>query len=148
MAASMGGAWKAYLESLGTGVPWFRDGKPVDRDEDRWGVVQEGVGYAHELHGDDADPGAHVGVSEVVQLDLWQKARGPVAGGRAPVLEDYALPDVLDAAIRLPQRLQTFAPWRVYGVTGVTRQRWPISNNLLRTTWSVTVRRDSGRIPT
>jgi hypothetical protein len=148
MAASMGGAWKLYLESLGTGVPWFRDGKPTDLDVPKWGVVTEGIALAPSLDGGDyGDPDRHEGELEQVQLDLWQKARGPVVSGRANSLEDYELATTIRRALPRAAALQPFAPWRIYGVRVLTGLRWPISDNLLRVTWTVTVVRDVERIP-
>lgn len=147
MAASMGGAWKAYLESLGWGVPAYRDGKPEDADPVRWLVIQEGIGLDTDLDGDAEDPASVPTVAELVQIDLLQKARSQVSATRTRSLEDYTLPGKIDRALRLSRALQPFAPWRIYGVTGVTRVRWPISDNLLRHTWTLTVHRADEETP-
>lgn len=151
MSATLAGAYKAYLESLGTSVPWYRDGAPRNAEgklDTTWpyGVVTEGVGYAAEQHGDTDDDDAHNGTSELVQLDLYQLARGmPDSTGRAPVLERYDLPSIIDAALRSRHALDVHAPHHVFGVRVQGGQRWPISDNIVRHTWTVTVRRDTDR---
>lgn len=148
-AATMGGAVKHYLEGLGLGVPVYRDGAPKDRDGNvavvaPFIVVQEGIGYAPERHGDESDPDAHLATSEAVQVDVWQNARGAPVAGRAPVLEDYTLPERVEAALRNGRALAPHAPWTVYGTT-VSGVRFPIADNLIRHAYTVTVRRDTTR---
>lgn len=153
MSATTAGAMKAYLEAQGRGVPWFRDGAPRDADGALlttypFGVVQEGIGYDAEQHGDTDDLDAHDGTRELVQLDLYQLARGPVgANGRAPVVERYDLPPLIERDLRHAARgLQTHAPFRVYGATLQGGQRWPISGNVVRHTWTLLLRRDTERL--
>lgn len=148
-AATMGGAVKHYLEGLGLGVSVYRDGAPKDRDGNVTAappfiVVQEGIGYVADRHGDESDPAAHLGTTEAVQVDVWQYARGVPVAGRAPVLEDYTLPERVEAALRNGRALAPHAPWRVYGTT-VSGVRFPIADNLIRHAYTVTVRRDTRR---
>jgi hypothetical protein len=147
-AATMGGAWKHYLESLGLGVQVYRDGAPTRDGEvtvaPPFVVVQEGIGYVGDRHGDQSDPDAHLGTTEDVQVDLYQQARGTAVAGRATVGEDYTLPERVEAALRNGRGLAVHAPWRVYGTT-VSGLRFPIADNLVRHSWTVTVRRDTRR---
>lgn len=148
--ATMGGAFKGYIESLGLGVPVYRDGAPRDRDgvlTTSWPfiVVQEGIGYDSERHGD-TDDDAHLGTVELVQVDLWQRAREQIPGTtRARVLEQPDLPEQIEAALRNRAGLAPHAPWRIYGVTLFAGQRYPIADNKLRHNWTIRVRRDTER---
>lgn len=150
--ATMGGAFKGYIESLGLGLPVYRDGAPRDAAgalSTSWPfvVVQEGIGYTADRHGDDDDEQAHLGTTELVQVDLWQRAREQIAGtARTRVAEDYRLPERVEAALRRRSGLAPHSPWRVYGVSLFDSQRYPISDNQLRHTWTVRVRRDTERI--
>lgn len=148
--ATMGGAFKGYLESLGLGVPVYRDGAPRDQAgalTTSWPfiVVQEGIAFDSERHGDDDDQ-AHLGTVELVQVDLWQRAREQIAGTtRTRVVEQYDLPEQIEAALRNRAGLAPHAPWRVYGVTLFSGQRYPIADNELRHSWTIRVRRDTER---
>lgn len=151
MSATTAGAYKAYLEGLGFGVSVYRDGAPRDRGgelDTSWpfAVITEGVGYDAERHGDTDDPDAHNGTIELVQVDLYQKARSmPDASGTTTVLERYDLPSNLDNALRSARGLRPHAPHHVYGVSVQGGQRWPISENIVRHTWTVRVSRDTRR---
>lgn len=154
MSATMGGAVKAWVESAGLGLAAYRDGAPNDGADPPvitaplpCVVVQEGIGYAQELHGDTQDPDAHHGTTELVQVDLLEPARvpDPAAGGRTRAGENYPLPDQLTAVFLGPvSALQAHAPWRVYGVS-VSRVRLPAAANIIRHSWTLTVRRDTAR---
>lgn len=154
MAATMAGAWKAYLESQGLGVPVYRDGAPkptTDATEPStsWPyiVVQEGIGFDLQGDGDYGDPNATNSVLELVQIDLYQHVRAlGGAAGVTTVTENYALPDRLMHLVR-GLGIRPYAPWPVYGVPRVNAQRWPISDNVLRHTWTVGVARQVERRP-
>lgn len=148
--ASLGGAFKAHMESRGLGLSWYRDGAPRDRAGELaahypYGVVQTGIGFAPELHGDTAADDAHEGTTELVQIDLYELARSaPNAAGRTAVTEAYMLPSRIERELRRCARdIDQRAPWHVYGVRVQTGQRWPIADNVLRHTWTVAVRRDT-----
>ena len=151
MSQTMSAALKTYLEGLGLGVAFYRDGAPKGADgviSAAWpyGTIQEGIGYAPELHGDTDDPAAHNGTDELMQVDLWQRARGvptPASGGRAVVLERYDLPSQIDNALRSRRGLAAAAPFRVYGMTVIGGQRLSPSDNVVRHTWTVRIRRDT-----
>lgn len=153
----MGGAVKAWLEGLGLGVAVYRDGAPVANLPDGtrgvavalpFIVVQEGIGYTSDLHGDTDAAGSHLGVRELVQVDLYQTAR-TVAGGKAPNAEDYALADALMVAFArgAAAGLGAHAPWHIYGVKVDTGQRAPTTDNRTRHTWTLRVSRDTERMP-
>lgn len=149
MAATISGALKAHLEAQGWGVPWYRDGAPVVNGRPvaaPYGVVQEGIGYAPEPHGDRGDPNRHGGTTEQVQVDLYLPARSPGGtAGRAVNAERYDLPTLLDRALDgpLPAYGPAGASRRVYGMSVVAGQRWPISDNIVRHTRTVSIRRDT-----
>lgn len=145
MAATVAGALKAHLEGLALGVPVFRDGAPAEQPMP-FLVVQDGIGYAAELHGDTADPDAHQGDTELVQVDLYQEARtaDPAHAGRTLPGESR------DLHLRVRRGLTTLArtsygtpPVRIYGVTRVAGRRWPISDNVVRHTYTASIRRDT-----
>lgn len=147
MAATLAGLFKAHLESLGLGVPWYRDGAPADvtAQGGTYGVVQDGIGMAPDRHGDHGDPDGHQGETELVQIDLYQPARVP-----DPARPGATLPgESRDLALRVRRALPLLAgsygtpPVRVYGVTVQGGQRWPISDNVVRHTWTCATRRDA-----
>ena len=86
MSATVAGAVKARLESLGMGMSAFRDVAPPNQPLPYW-TVQEGIGRAPEPAGDFGDPDNPGEVREEVQVDLWQ-ARRKADGTSA---EDYTL---------------------------------------------------------
>lgn len=141
MAATTSGALKAYLESLGMGLQWYRDGAPKGTKMP-YGVITEDIGSTEEAFGDFGDPNADVPVQELVQLDLYELARsGPSAGGATPVAESYTARDTISRRLR-GVRLPAIAGRRVYGVKVQTRQRFPITDNVVRTSWTLLVWRD------
>lgn len=143
MSATIAGALKAHLESQGWRVPWFRDGAmPGQRAP--FGTIQEGIGYADDQHGDLADPAAHVGETELVQVDLYLPARKPGQGraGHAANAEDYQLPRLLRRALRGWDGVYGSPPQRVYGTRITGGQRWPIEDNVVRFTLTISCRRD------
>lgn len=145
MAATTGGAFKAYLEAQGLGIPVWRDGKPKDSTVSKYVVVQEGIAIVEEQSGDFGDmslAAAPILVSEDVQIDLYDLAREvTVAGITTRSIEDYALPGRLERLLR-GRGLAPYAPTRVYAHAPYTRTRWPISNNVVRHTWTVRIRRE------
>ena len=76
MAATTSSAIKARLESLGFGIPVFRDG-PRPGQAEPYIVVQEGLPAARDLRaaGDFGDPAADIEIAETVIVDLVQQAR-------------------------------------------------------------------------
>lgn len=145
MAATTGGAFKAYLEAQGLGVPVFRDGKPKGSSVSKYVVVQEAIAVSEDGSGDFGDMGpeaAAITVVEDVQIDLYDLARevGP-AGVVTRSIEDYALPGILERLLR-GCGLAPYAPTRVYGHKPYMRQRWPISDNVVRHTWTVRIHRE------
>lgn len=146
MAATTAGAIKAYLEGRGYGIPWYRDGAPVAAGraaDPPYGTVQEGIAYAPERHGDTGDLDAHQGEDERVQVDLWQPARARATAGKASNAESYTLP----GRVRRDLHGAVLPPLadgrRIYGLRVVSGQRWPISENVVRHTYTVAVRRDA-----
>ena len=139
-AASMAGAYKALLESLGLGVAVYRDGAPTNPNGDviassPFVVVTEQIGLEEGVSGSDL-------TVELVQVDLYQESRR-ATGGRVVSIESYTLPEGIAAALR-GRGLEDYSPWHIYGTTAVGR-RWPPSENLVRHTWTVTVTRSRDR---
>jgi hypothetical protein len=149
VSASTAGAVKARIESLGLSLAAYRDGAPIQPDGSvkassyPFAVVHEGVALEWERHGDTGDPNAHDAVSELVQVDVYQLARRLVAGGSQNV-ENYALPEQIVNGLRSATSL-TVRGNRVYGVLALSARRWPITDNVVRHTVDVTIRRDTGR---
>lgn len=123
MAASTAGAVKALCESLGLGVPFYRDeapervaGVPTPYP---YGTIREQISLVPEAafnQYDDED--GHV--RELVQVDLWQQKKNPATGER---LEDFTLADRLVAGLRGAQLPE--APWPTAGIEVVGAPRVP-----------------------
>lgn len=153
MSQSIAAAYKLYLEANGTGIPWYRDGAPLTATGvvgSSWpyGVITEGVGYAAERHGDTEATDRHDGTIELLQVDLYQRARSmPDAAGNTTVLERYDLPPMIDSLLRSRRGIEPFSPFHLYGLTLDGGQRWAPSGNVVRHTWTVRLRRDTKRKP-
>ena len=156
MAATTAGALKATIESLGLGLSAYRDGAPTravtTNGQTRLEVavpyphvvVQEGVGLTPVRHGDTDDPDGHRGLTELVQLDLLEHARDATG---AKVESTTLAGDLLDALQACTRELQRHAPWRVYGCRVQSALRSGPTDNIVRTTITVAVDRDSRRTP-
>lgn len=144
MSGSLAGAVKAHLETLGLGVPVFRDGAPAGQDAP-YITVQEGIGLRPELHGDYGDPDAHQGDLEQVQIDVWQPARQLASPGRTSNAEDYDMPGHVRRSLTGTLGGRSFGSpaRRIYGSRVVAGQRLPISDNIVRHTYTVEIRRDA-----
>lgn len=109
MAASLGGAIKALLESQGLGVPVFRDRAPSDQPLP-YVVVFEGIAVVPEVAFNAFDdPEGHV--LELVQVSLYQQWRDPVT---QTLTESYTLADAM--ALALHRNHLTTAPFHVAGM--------------------------------
>ena len=139
MSASTAGAVKAHIETLGLGVPVFRDGAG-DTTTPPYVTVQEGIGYETEAHGDTGDPDADMGVGELVQVDLYLPARVRTSTGRAANAESYTAPDRLHRGLH-GAALPSIGGARVYGCLVESRLRWPIADNVARHTLTIRVKR-------
>lgn len=153
MSATIAGAFKAYLETLGLGVPVYRDGAPVvargpDGDvlaAPPYVVVQDGVGVTPSLLGGDlGDSDADRSQVELVQVDLFQLAREQVSATRTRTTEDPVLIARIGRALT-GTGIRPHAPVLVYAHRVTGGQRWPISDNVARYTWTVEVQR--GEVP-
>lgn len=92
MALTTGGALKAYLEGAGLGVPWFRDRPPKEQPYP-FGLVLDEQSLTTSRRADAA--------AELVQVDLWQRARHPAGHPQAgKVAEDPQLVRALQRALR------------------------------------------------
>lgn len=141
MAATIAGAFKALIEQGGLGLAVYRDGAPKGKVVPYpHVVVQDGIAFGDLAHGDYADEDAEAGILEAVQVDLFQQARVISSPGGTAVLENYRLPDRLARLLR-GTGLQRFAPVHIHGTRIVTANRWPITDNILRHTWTVNVYR-------
>lgn len=89
MAASLGGAIKALIESAGLGLAAYRDTAGANVTASKWVTISEAISVTTDRHGDDGtdDP-----VTELVQVDLFQPWRALSPGDPA---EDYELADNL-----------------------------------------------------
>lgn len=145
MAATVAGAVKALLESIGLGVPVFRDGAPEGTLHPLI-VVQDGIGLVPEPHGDLSDPNAHQGDTEQIQIDIYQDARlmDPAHAGRTLPGESRDLHlKVRRALPRLARTSFGTPPVRIYGCSVVAGRRWAISDGVVRHTLTANVRRDT-----
>lgn len=143
MAATTEGALKAFLEGLGSGVPFFREG-PRPGQAPPYGVIQhEDIRLNTTANGDFGDPDADLSVVEVLTVDLLQPARAKVTSRLARNAERYGLAEVIAAALhgcQLPA-----APSKVYGVRVQDIDRFPVADNQLRESITVEVHRELRR---
>ncbi|MFI6639950.1 hypothetical protein [Streptomyces sp. NPDC050504] len=140
MAATTAGAIKARLETLGFGVPVFRDG-PREGQAEPFIVVQEGLPAARDLRasGDFGDPDATIEIAETVVVDLVQQARVKTGARTTKVTERYGLAEAIAHALHgctLPDH-----PARVTAVTVQDIDRIPIEENRVRHSITVQIRR-------
>lgn len=143
MSATTAGSVKAYVESLGLGLSAYRDGAPTNDAQEIIApfphvVVQEGIGYAYEQHGDYGDPNADKAETELVQVDLYQLARKLLADGGSQNVESYTLPGALRAKLH-GAKLGPIGSQRVYGVRVTDGRRWPIADNIVRHTFTLAI---------
>lgn len=149
MSASTAGAIKARIEALGLGLTAYRDGAPTNAAGELavpypFAVIHDGIGTEWEKHGDTGDPNADEAVTELVQVDLYERARTLTGGGKSTVSEQYALPEAIVNGLRSSTQLSVRGN-RVFGVQSTRARRWPVADNIVRHTIDVTVRRQSGR---
>lgn len=130
---------KAHAETLGLGVPFFRDQAP-EGTAYPYGTIREQISLVAETafnQYDDAD--GHV--RELVQIDLWQRKKDPATGAR---IEDFTLADRLAAGFR-GARLDA-APYPVVGVELVGAPRIPDPDpNLVHHALTIAVHRTLAR---
>lgn len=143
MAATTEGALKSYLEGLGSGVPFFREG-PRPGQAPPYGIVQrQTITLNTAANGDFGDPNADLSVVELLTVDLIQPARAKVTSRLAKNAERYGLAEVLAAALhgcQLPD-----APSKVTAVRAQEIDRFPVANNELRESITVEVHRQLRR---
>ncbi len=139
MAATTEGAIKAYCESLGFGVPFFREG-PRPGQAPPYGVVQrENIAVEASGNGDYGDPNADVTVVETLTVDVIQHARTKTSVTTARNAERYGLAEAYAAALNgctLPA-----APSPVTAVRARDIDRFPIADNRIRESITVLVHR-------
>jgi len=113
VAATTAGALKAYIESLGLGIPAFRRVAPPEHKVPPYITVQDTLNLSADRSGDQGDPDARMTGSELVQVDLWESVHATDGSG-----ERYGLPALLLRHLR-NARLPIIGTSRVYGVVGV-----------------------------
>ncbi|MFD9764722.1 hypothetical protein ACFW9I_02485 [[Kitasatospora] papulosa] len=139
MAATTEGAVKAFLESLGSGVPAFRDGPREGQAPPFWVIEQQDMQINARSAGDFGDQDAEVNVVEILTVDLIELARvktGPTTTRNA---QRYGLAEVTARALhgcRLPA-----APGPITAVRFRDIDRYPIANNRVRSSITVEVHR-------
>jgi len=122
MAASLGTSIKAYLETQGLGLTFFKDAPP-QASKMPYGTIVEGIALRMDpLEDGGPATGAEATGKELVQLDLWQNWLKP----DGTVAEDPLLADKIPRAIH-GTRLNTsgtgIPPMRVYAVLQEGRVR-------------------------
>lgn len=139
MAATTEAAIKAFLEGLGSGVPFFREG-PREGQAPPYGVIQrEDIRLNAVANGDFGDPDAELSVIEILTVDLIQPARVKVSPRVAKNAERYGLAEVLATALhgcRLPA-----APTPITAVRVQDIDRFPVTGNRIRESITVEVHR-------
>lgn len=141
MSRTTAGAIKARIETLGLGIPVFRDGTdPAHQLKAPYVTIQEGIGFDTDHHGDVGDPTADVGLSELVQVDIYLPARVLAGAGLTSVAESSTIPDRVHRGLHGAQ-LASVGTARVYGCLVESRLRWPIADNLSRHTLTIRVKR-------
>lgn len=140
MAATTSSAIKAYLESLGSGVPVTRDG-PAPEVKPPYVVVTEAVsvGMDGPAAGDFGDPTAEINIIEIATVDVIQRARVQVTPRRARTTERYGLAESIAHALHGCQLTAHPAP--VHAVRVTDMDRIPIANNIVRHSITVEIHR-------
>jgi len=114
MSASLGAAIKAYLETKGLGIQFFKDAAPDGtallasdgKTSTPYGTIIEGIGLRMDPMEDGGPANGGVATAkELVQLDLWQKWQDTTG----KVCESPTLPDAITRAIH-GSRLLTSGP--------------------------------------
>ncbi|MFD8667080.1 hypothetical protein ACFV1U_17005 [Streptomyces microflavus] len=141
MAATTSGAIKARLESLGTSVPFFRDG-PREGQAPPFGVITEAVAITLDTgaNGDFGDPAAEINIIETATVDIVQNARAKSGATTARNTERYGLAELFAHALHghpLPAH-----PAKVTAVKATEIDRFPISNNRTRSSIKVQIHRE------
>lgn len=141
MAATTSGAIKAYGESLGLAVPFFRDG-PRPGQAPPYAVVSEGqsIGLATAANGDYGDPTAPITITEIVSVDVVQQARVKTGPATAANVERYGLVEAL--AYRLHCCTLPAHPARVTAVRLQDIDRFPIVDNEARSVIHLAITRE------
>ncbi|MEE1738825.1 hypothetical protein PUR49_20265 [Streptomyces sp. BE147] len=139
MAATTSGAIKARLESLQFGVPVFRDG-PRQGQAPPFIVVTEALATTMDTaNGDFGDSTAEITIVEKVAVDLVETARTKATAGTAKAVERYGLAEAIAHALHghgLPAH-----PAQVTAVRVTDMDRFPISDNRVRTSITVQIHR-------
>lgn len=148
MAATTAGSVKAYVEGLGLSLSAYRDGAPTDADGTITAayphvVVQEGIGLEVDDSGDFGDQSGPAYVTELVQVDLYMRARTLGGASGSTNAESYTLPGQLRKRLH-GAKLPAVGLNRVYGCRVVGGRRWPIADNIVRHTVDLQVRRAEG----
>ncbi|MFJ1698186.1 hypothetical protein ACIOHC_24225 [Streptomyces sp. NPDC088252] len=140
MAATTSGAIKARLEGLQFGVPVFRDG-PREGQAPPFVVVTEALSTTLDTaNGDFGDPTAPITIVEKVAVDLVQNARIKSGAATAKNVERYGLAEAIARALHghgLPAH-----PTKVTAVRVTDIDRFPISDNRIRTSITVQIHRE------
>lgn len=135
MSATVGGAVKAAVESMGLGLAVYRDRPPPDV-QPPYAVVTDGIAQVPERHGDFGDTTERA-VDEQAQLDIWQVKR-TLAGQPA---ESYTLVDTVVRRLH-GAALPVVGNGRVYGCSVIGRGRLPDDRaNTVRDTLTLRIRR-------
>ncbi|MFJ4918141.1 hypothetical protein [Streptomyces sp. NPDC088726] len=140
MAATTSGAIKARIESLGFNVPVFRDG-PREGQACPFVVVTEALSVGMDVggNGDFGDPAAVLSIVEKVAVDLVQSARAKTGAATAASVERYGLAEAI--AHQLHGRPLPAHPAKVTAVRVTDIDRFPISDNRVRTSITVEIHR-------
>lgn len=143
MAATTEGALKAFLEGLGSGVPFFREG-PRPGQTPPFGVIErQDIALNAIANGDVGDPDAGITVIETLTVDLVQNARVKTSSATARNAERYGLAEVLAVALHgctLPE-----APTPITAVRVADIDRFAVEGNRIRESITIRVHRELRR---
>lgn len=139
MSASTSGALKAHLEAAGLGLTVDRDERSKTNTAANWVTISEGISVVPKSINTPRDGLGPKAVSELVQVDLWQKWKDPDKN----VLESPALAKSLIRSLD-GARLTT-SPTLTWGVTVRSARRMPPEQvaNLIHTAITVEVVRNA-----
>lgn len=122
MSATTAGAFKVVVENAGLGLAVYRDRAPrsgpdAPPEPRPYATVSEGISVVPERHGDQGDPHADRAVTELIQIDLWERLKGADAYDGRPddPVED---PTLIRALLRFLHGCRPVnGPTLTYGVT-------------------------------
>lgn len=118
MSLTTAAAVKVVIEAADLGLAAYRDRAPAGEARP-YVTISDGVSVTIDAHGDQGDADADVAVTELVQVDLWERLKSgnpsDYDGSTSDPFEDPSL--IRDLLALFRHSVPTTGPTHVYGVT-------------------------------